>query len=180
MKGLSAFRPLKVLASLAVFAAVSAGAQLQVDEPPSPGGGAQTTYTVEGSVFTFTAIGDFPPCFVGTLEITECQFLNASGVTWNTVTLRIAPGSEPVGCAALFGYDTCVAQQGTDDLPSLLTFSGGTGIRPNQILAFKGSGWTSDTTFVVAANIPEPGSVTLMVLGIGGLAISRRWLKLSR
>ena len=165
---------LKLFAGFIVCTGLSTGAQLQVDEAPSPGGGGATTYIVDGSVFTFLGTGSFPPCFVGSMEITACQFLNASEQDWTILEVLIAPGSEPVGCAALFGYDNCASQQGTDMLPSRLIFSGGTGIRVGEILAFKGSGWSSETTFQVSANIPEPGTVSLAVLGIAVLYVLRR------
>jgi hypothetical protein len=62
----------------------------------------------------------------------------------------------------------------------MLIFSGGTGIRQGRILAFAGSGWSSETTFAVTANkpepaeTPEPGAVILVVLGIACLVVLRR------
>ena len=171
---------LKLLAGLVVCAGFSAGAQLAVDEPPSPGSGGAFTHAVDGTVFTFMSsafTGSFPPCYVDGNEIIACQFRNESDEDWLSLEVLIAPGDEPIGCAALDSYNTCSSEQGTDILPSRLIFSGGTGTPIGEIVAFKGSGWTVQATFVVTANganTPEPGSVMLVVLGISVLYVLRR------
>ena len=165
---------LRVLGILAMWTYVGFGAQMQVEEPPEPGGGSSTK-NIATTVFSFSGIGDIPPCFVGLEEVSKCQFLNDSDVDWNTLKLSIEPGSEPVFCGLQeFGFDSCTEQQGNALLPTVLTFSGGTGIPKGQILYFSGSGWPTTTTFTVAANVPEPASIAFMISGITAIGLLRR------
>jgi hypothetical protein len=171
---------LPMFTAFAVYTTVCAGAQLQVEEPPGPGSGFPIPYVITGTVFTFSAVGGFPPCSVGTTDVEFCQFLNQSTDDWNTLEIRITPGAEPVACIALFGYDTCDAQQGSGASPSVLTFSGGIGIPRGEVLAVAGTGWPGQITFGVSANspgpviVPEPESLTLSLLGVAAIAVFRR------
>jgi hypothetical protein len=177
------FELLRACLTIAACTTICAGAQLQVDEPPGPGEGFPDPYRVTGPVFTFSAalaISDFPPCFVGTTEVQFCHFLNDSGQDWNTLEIRITPGTEPVGCLLDFAFDNCDRQQGTGTSPTVLTLYGGSGIPQGEILALSGLDWSSETTFVVTANpeqvvIPEPGSIALSLFGIAAIvALQRR------
>jgi hypothetical protein len=58
-------RLLRVLGVLMVCASAGIGAQMEVDEPPSPGDGDPQPFTVVGTSFGFTGIGVIPPCSVG-------------------------------------------------------------------------------------------------------------------
>jgi len=171
---------------LALFAglAVCSGGQLVLEEPASPGGGGATTLSVPGTVFTFTSPGGFPPCTSGGTDISQCQFLNSSGQTWMSLLISINPGTEPVdSCFALYGFAPgCLQRQGSSSTPSLLYFSGGTGIRAGEILAFSGSGWPTSTLFTLTANtpfpplvpVPEPDTLALAIAGFA-LVAGLRW-----
>jgi len=169
--------PLKFVFALFAGIAVCTGAQLQLEEPPAPGGGGVTTLPIPGTVFTFTASGAFPPCTSGTTQVSQCQFLNDSGQDWTTLRINVSPGTEPAGCSALFGFNTCSPRQGTPSTPSMLFFSGGAGIPDGMILAFSGSGWPSPTVFNVSANVPqdatvpEPSTMALAIAGFGLLCV---------
>src|SRR5688572_16151882 len=119
---------LRVLGIFAISACASFVAQMQVEDPPEPGGG-DLPISITTTIFSFTAIGDIPPCFVGLEEVSKCLFQNDSGVDWNSLTLSIDPGTEPVSCGLQeFGFSSCIEQQGNALLPTILTFSGGVGI----------------------------------------------------
>lgn len=178
---------LRLFLLLAVCVISAAGAQIQVDEPPEPGCCRPGTFFVYSTSFTFLGgLGDIQPCYVGTTEVPECLFYNNSGVDWNNLEVRITPGTELVGCAAKFGFDACTPRQGTAELASVITFSGGRGIRTGDILSFSGLGWTSQATFNIVANpvsdtnpVPEARSVALVLSGMAAVLVSRRrrWLR---
>ena len=171
-------RLLRMFTALAVWASLCAGAQLEVEEPPGPGGGFPEPHIVTQNVFSFTATDGFPPCSIGAATLEFCHFLNQSAEDWDILEIRIAPGTERVACILLFGYDRCEARQGTNTSPSVLTFSGGTGIPRGEVLALTGTGWTSDVTFTIGANlpmaIPEPAPAALVLFGIGAAIAFRR------
>jgi len=166
---------LRVLGILAMWTCASFGAQMQVEEPPEPGGGGATR-TIKTTAFSFEGmIGNIPPCYVGGSPVTQCQFLNDSGVDWDTLTLTINPGTEPVSCRPGFGFTSCIARQGTALLPTVVTFFGGVGIPEGEILHFKGLDWTTPTTFNAVANaVPEPASIAFMASGITAIGLLRR------
>ena len=166
---------LRALGIFAIWTCASFGAQMQVEDPPEPGGG-PSTKSVTTTIFSFTGIGDIPPCFVGLDEISKCQFQNDSGVDWNSLTVSIDPGTEPVFCGLQeFGFSSCIERQGNALLPTILKFSGGVGIPKGQILYFQGSGWPATFTFTVTANaVPEPASIAFMLSGITAIGLLRR------
>jgi hypothetical protein len=120
----------------------------------------------------------------GTLD-----FTNNTDVTWTSLTL-VERGNNPtiyqITCSASAFFTNClkaVTGQGTGGHPELI-FTGGTGIAPgeNFALAFscvKGVCWPGGLSFGGYANtpngvtVPEPGTIALMVTGLGAL-VSRR------
>jgi len=176
-------RLLRVLGTFAVCASAGIGAQVQVEDAPEPGEGAPIPYSVTGTSFSFTGIAVIPPCSVGATDVLGCTFLNSSGADWTSLMLSINPGTETVFCGALFGYNSCAVQPGSAVTPTVLSFSGGPGIRQGQALAFSGSGWPTLTTFTAVANpapsegpaiTPEPSAIALMLSGIAVIATLRR------
>ena len=162
---------LPILGILTLSASSAIGAELSIVGLPDDG---PPDLVVTSTSFSFTGFGDIPPCSSNGHDLPHCRFLNQTGADWDTLQVTIPAGDEPVFCTALFGYDQCDAQQGTALLPAVLRFSGGNGIRQGEVVSFAGSGWPMLTTFHIAANVPEPGSIGLIVSGTAVLYLLRR------
>jgi hypothetical protein len=155
---------------------------LQVEEPPEPGGGGTSSIPINTTVFTFTGSDAIPPCFVGTNEISRCQFINESGVDWTSITVLISPGIEDLSCGADFGFSECAPDPFSAGAPSIVRYFNGPGIADGEILHFAGFDWPENTSFTVVANnpIPEPASTVLIISGLGLVTLLRRARRFSR
>jgi hypothetical protein len=110
-------------------------------------------------------------------------FINKSGMTMFNLKLFVSPGP-PAGstysCALqLFPglsvpyFTSCQFQQ-TGPTGTSLVFFGGAGIPKGQEFALDFTGWPGGSNFKGAANVPEPVTVSLMLLGMGALGLKRR------
>jgi hypothetical protein len=137
-------------------------------------------YTCASFSFNFKT----PASGTGTLD-----FTNATDVTWTSLTLVENGNSVPLAdirCLTSSAFTTCtraMTGNGPGGHPELI-YSGGTGIAPGGNFAigfgcYKGGCWPGGLSFGGAANtpngvsVPEPGTIALMVTGLGAL-VSRR------
>ena len=139
-------------------------------------------YTCASFVFNFTTPAKEP----GALK-----FTNNTDVTWTSLTLVERGNSvalSAIGCSAFTVFTTCtraLTGNGPGGYPELI-LSGGTGIAPggNFQIGFgcdkkTGTCWPGGVSFGGYANtpngvtVPEPGTIALMVTGLGVL-VSRR------
>jgi hypothetical protein len=125
-----------------------------------------------------------PASGFGTLD-----FTNNTDVTWTSLTL-VEHGNNPniyqISCSASAFFANClkaVTGQGPGGHPELI-FTGGTGIAPGQSFALDfscnphcwptgGVGFGGYANTPNGVTVPEPGTVALMVTGLGAL-VSRR------
>jgi len=142
-------------------------------------GGDGCQYTCAQMFFNFKT----PPSGFGTLD-----FTNNTDVTWTSLTLVERGNSVPladISCFASTVFTNCtraLSGNGPGGHPELI-FSGGTGIAPggNFQIGFScnPSCWPGGLSFGGYGNkpngltTPEPGTIALMVTGLGAL-VSRR------
>ena len=141
-------------------------------------------YTCASFVFNFTTPAKEP----GALK-----FTNNTDVTWTSLTLVERGNSVPLAditCFTSSMFTNCtraLTGNGPGGYPELI-FSGGTGIAPGANFAIgfgcdakTGACWPGGVSFGGLANkpngltTPEPGTIALMVTGLGAL-VSRRKL----
>jgi hypothetical protein len=139
-------------------------------------------YTCASFIFNFSTPSQEP----GTLD-----FTNATNVTWTSLTLVERGNSVPLAditCFTSSMFTNCtraLTGHGPGGHPELI-FSGGTGIAPGANFAIgfgcdkkTGACWPGGVSFGGYANkpngisTPEPGTLALMVTGVGAL-VSRR------
>ena len=146
------------------------------------GSGDGCEYTCAQLVFNFKT----PASGSGTLD-----FTNATDVTWTSLTLVERGNSVPLAditCFTSSMFTNCtraLTGHGPGGHPELI-YSGGTGIAPGANFAIgfgcdkkTGACWPGGLSFGGYANTPngvttpEPGTIALMVTGLGAL-VSRR------
>lgn len=150
-------------------------------DPASGGGGGTPSPTPVVLPFTFVSpFGTSPganlqqPCFLSpsNIRVDFCEFLNATGSDITGFTITALPGDPPVSCGDFYDGFTCTAiQQGGGAVPSILRFSGGDWPRLTA-LRIPVEGWTAQTAFIVAADVPEPSPGWLAA---SGLLIAALW-----
>jgi hypothetical protein len=151
-------------------------------------GGGKGSLSV-GDTFLFSsATGSSPatsPCVVNGVPENDCVFQNGTSSTFTTLSLDIdetlPPGSE-VDCGVVVGgpFTACTFEADADGY--FFTFSGGPGVAPGGDFMITLDSWNPNTNVGVGANgmtppdpgTPEPGTVVLLLTGIGALALALR------
>ena len=121
------------------------------------------------------------------------DFTNNTDVTWTSLTL-VERGNNPtiyqISCFASTVFTNClkaVTGQGLGGHPELI-FSGGTGIAPGENFKLKflcssgcwpnnGVGFGGYANTPNGISTPEPGTIALMVTGVGALVSRRKMWK---
>lgn len=142
-----------------------------------------------GSTFIFgSATGSSPatsPCVVNGIPEADCVFQNSTNSTFTSLTFDIdtvLPPGSVLDCGIAVGGPFSTCSIGADSDGYLATFTGGPGVLPAGDFSITVDGWNPDTDFGVGANgmippdpgTPEPGTVVLIVTGIGALAFAAR------
>jgi len=169
-------RILFVLVALAVFAtAASATSSLDptiiIRDPACPTPGCVSV----GQNFTFGV----PNAGFGTLF-----FTNGSGVNWNNLKLtETGVSANVIGCTSTaFANCTVSTLNGitTIFLSGVNQNFAGIVAGENFSIVFgcvSDTCWPGGLDFTASANVPEPGTMALLMTGIGGIISRRRWLK---
>lgn len=131
------------------------------------------TIPVTGLTFSFT---------LGTADGEE-TIDNQSGQVWTTLTLTISPGAPADGlgpeffvCTPLEFFTDCTfLQLGSTTTATIVMFFGGTGIPADTHFTIEWVGFPEGAGLVGVANVPEPGTMLLLVSGMGAMALRRRW-----
>ncbi|HEX9760749.1 MAG TPA: PEP-CTERM sorting domain-containing protein [Candidatus Acidoferrales bacterium] len=131
------------------------------------------TIPVTGLTFSFT---------LGTVDGEE-TIDNQSSQVWTTLTLTIFPGAQADDlpssffvCTPLVFFTDCTfLQMGSTTTPTIIFFFGGTGVPVGQHFTIEWIGFPEGAGLVGVANVPEPGTLLLMLSGAGAMALRRRW-----
>ncbi len=129
--------------------------------------------TITGTTFGFTV----PSAGFGILH-----FLNASGASWHSLILtETGVAAANISCSAPGVFGCTVQAFGTNGAKIILTATGVmTGI-PNgnsfEVLlsCVNSSCWPGGLQVSAAANVPEPGTIALMLTGLGALFTRRKF-----
>lgn len=116
-------------------------------------------------------------CQVNGADIFLCDFINESGHTLTSLILNINPGGGLVSCPPIFGFAQCdVSQEGGPTAPTILSLSGGTGIRNLTGFGFTFEDWPTNIQVEGVFNAPEPSTWILFLFAlcmIGTLVLRR-------
>ena len=127
---------------------------------------------IQGTHFSFST----PPSGSGVLS-----FTNQSGVDWTSLKLVESgtPASAITCITTIFASCSVFSVNGNT---VILLKAGGdfSGITNNMVFTitftcFKGC-WPGNEKFTATTNVPEPGTIALMMTGIGGIITRRKWL----
>jgi PEP-CTERM motif len=130
------------------------------------------------------------PCYLGNIEVPDCDFVNESGSNWTNIFIAfnpVQPGND-LSCSGGPWFSNCQFQfDQNGDATSVLFFNsphaGGCnpptsdycGI-PNGSqgdFVFDVTGFTAPTDFDAQADAPEPSSLVLLSLGLLGVGLWR-------
>jgi hypothetical protein len=162
-----------------LFAGVATGNAISdMGDPSEIGGGGPPVSHIGGSLFSFLSSTGTSPgtsaCVINGVNDSVCDFVNVSGQTWSSLVWTILPGEPLTSCQFTIGFTNCVVnQQGDATTPSIITFFGGAGILNTQAFGVAAVGWAPNTSFSLAANVPEPTSFVLLMAGLAALAARR-------
>jgi hypothetical protein len=106
---------------------------------------------------------------------------NATGHTWNDITIT-GPGNGLIGCTILAYFGSCVVTQTSNSTTIFISGVPGDGVNNGQNLNIDftvdtNGSWTNGT-YDFAANVPEPASLSLLLIGIAliaGFAATRKF-----
>jgi hypothetical protein len=142
-----------------------------------------------GFTFLFgSATGSSPstsPCVVNGIPEADCVFQNSTNTTFSSLSFDIdetLPPGSTLDCGIAVGGPFSTCSIGADGDGYLATFTGGPGVIPSGDFSITVEGWNPDTDFGVGANgmlppdpgTPEPGTMILLLTGVGALAIAVR------
>jgi PEP-CTERM motif len=122
------------------------------------------------------------PCTMNNSSVPGCVFQNGTETRFTSLTIDVDttfPAGASLECGGVnkegpfshcsFGFDADGA---------IFTFTGGPGVPRGGDFSISVDGWKPDTDFGVSASgtsaVPEPGTVTLLLAGIGALALAVR------
>jgi hypothetical protein len=118
-------------------------------------------------------------------------FLNISGVVMKTLTFTFMPGGPTGSTQFMCGnaapnpqfpipfFSSCNFLQ-TGSGPgskAVVTFFGGAGIPIRGDFAVQIFGWTPGGSIQGVANVPEPATMSLMLLGLGAAGLRRKFVR---
>lgn len=129
-----------------------------------------------GDVFSTHFSFSTPPSGKGFLT-----FTNHTGVNWTS--LKLIESGVPAGAiTCLTDLFHCSVFSSNGNTIILLTTSGGnfSGITNGMTFQIgfqcKNGCWPGNEDFTAIANVPEPGTIALVLTGIGGIITRRKWL----
>ncbi len=145
-----------------------------INDPPT----CTTITSIFGTTFTFTADGSGQGFLC---------FLNESTVPWFNISINVPQPPNTIfpdsfDCQSNV-FSTCTFSLSGNILN--IFFTGGTLPDDGTLFTIDLSspdtltGWGPNATFTAAANIPEPGTMSLLAIGLGALAVRRRMRRLA-
>ena len=167
------FVPLAVLACAAFAFANSVPPDpiIKIKDPSCP----NNCVFVQGTKFSFST----PASGIGALT-----FNNASGIDWTS--LRLVEFGVPAGAITCITdvFLSCNATSGPNGSTIILLSGLGPGFGGitsgiNFSIQFECSSgcWPGNLPFRATANVPEPGTVALVLTGLAGIVTRRKWLR---
>jgi hypothetical protein len=102
-------------------------------------------------------------------------FINGSGMLWFNLQLALdsTPPLNTITCISLVSFfSNCMVAQMNGQTFAL--FTGGTGLPNGSHFELTVNQWDPNTPFTGTANVPEPGTLTLVLTGVAALASRRR------
>jgi hypothetical protein len=142
-----------------------------------------------GFTFLFgSASGSSPatsPCVVNGISEPDCVFQNSTNSTFTSLSFdidEVLPPGSMLNCGIPVGGPFSTCSIGADSDGFFATFTGGPGVIPAGDFSITVDGWNPGSDFGVGANgmsppdpgTPEPGTITLLLTGIGALALAAR------
>ena len=130
------------------------------------------------------------PCFLGNIEVPDCDFVNESGTTWTDLFIGFSPfqPGNDFSCSGGPWFSNCQFDFNSNgEATGVLFFNGphSAGCEPPNDafcgipngsqgdFTFTVVGFTGPTDFNAQANAPEPATLALFVLGLFGLGMWR-------
>lgn len=127
---------------------------------------------IQGTHFSFST----PPSGIGVLS-----FTNKSGIDWTSLKLvESGTPASAITCITTI-FATCNVFSSNGSAVILLRaggeFSGITnGMSFTIAFSCKNGCWPGNEGFTATANVPEPGTMALVMTGIGAIITRRKWL----
>ncbi|GEM_PF-6499433 len=128
------------------------------------------------------------PCFLGNIEVPDCDFVNESGTTWKNLFIQFDPfqPDKNLQCSGGPWFDNCQFNFGPDNQVISVFFSNTPRTAhcdPNQDnfcgipsgsqgdFIFDVKGFIAPTNFDAQANVPESATIILFMIGLLALAM---------
>jgi hypothetical protein len=163
------------MVGLFVFALAGTAHANSINDPGAilkGGGGSFGIVGLSFTIFAPTGAGTFAFDNLNNFALTSLQLTFTPGGPSGTATFSCAiqPGSSGVPA-----FTTCqYTHIGGPTSPTVLEFFGGAGIKPHVEFSIQLFGWPVNLTAQGLANVPEPATMSLLLLGMGATFLRRK------